>query len=199
MCINMWVRKSPYELLLERKKRKARAKYICPLLLGLSLYWIFHEITSVRDLIALYEQEPEKLCVILLLPLYIFVGFRSYTNHGGFGWVSDRVCLGCSKTWHHGNDGWGFLSFGKEQPKWYQFKACKTRDKCEIVGRDTVKWIPDKYEVDEIEEKVEGRKRSHQGILDQFKNPFKNREGWIDPAERVKYAHEKDDKKEENT
>ena len=46
------------------------------------------------------------------------------------------------------NDGWGFMSFGKEKPKWYQMKVCKTPEKCDIVGRHEVFWVSDEDDED---------------------------------------------------
>ena len=80
---------------------------------------------------------------MFMSPLFVYVGFRSYVLHGGFGWTSNRRCVGCGKTWYHSHDGWGFMSFGKNKPKWYQTRVCETPKRCDIVGEHEVKWVSD--------------------------------------------------------
>ena len=108
------------------------------------IYFFNHAVGSFNNLFELFYTNPEECAMWFVIPIFIYAGYNSYLNHGSIHWASDRVCTGCSKTWHHSNDGWGFMSFGKKKEKWYQFKACENLEKCNIVGMHRVKWVNEK-------------------------------------------------------
>ncbi len=138
----MWARKSSSELSDERSTRELKARYTATALIILAIGWVFFRYPSVQSFLEEYKRNPEAAGMVLLTPLLLFFFYRNYVLHGGFGWTSERRCLGCGRTWYHSNDGWGFMSFGKNRPKWYQIKVCNTPEKCEIVGQHEIKWIP---------------------------------------------------------
>ena len=140
----MWIKKSTTELAFERKHRIKIAKYYLVLCIGLYLYWFNIQVGTIDNFMELYYSNPEYSSSFVLIPIFIYAGYNGYINHGSLHWTTDRVCVGCNKTWYHGNDGWGFMSFGHNKKKWYQIKACKTPGKCNIVGKHQVRWVSDK-------------------------------------------------------
>lgn len=139
----MWKKKSLSELAFERKQRKTKATYVFAVVFLFSVYWVINEYGNMKELAIAFKSNPEGVGSFLLLPLLLWVAYRGYVEHGTFGWTSQRVCVGCGRNWGHSNDGWGFMTFGKNKPKWYQVKVCNTPDKCDIVGRHEVVWVPE--------------------------------------------------------
>lgn len=85
---------------------------------------------------------PEAAGSLILLPLFIYLGYRNYVLHGSF-WTErpGKICLACEKGMGYSDDGWGFKVYGRRKPKWYQVRACKTPEKCDIVYQFQVKWV----------------------------------------------------------
>ena len=138
----MYKLKPIHEILEERENRSKKSKHFVVLLFMLSLWFIYYLYPTTYALIEEFKSNPEKLLGILVIPILIFSGHYSYVEYGSpFYWAPGKVCLGCSRTWHHSNDGWGFMKFGKGKKKWYQIKTCSTPEKCNIVGHHEVIWV----------------------------------------------------------
>ena len=144
----MWVKKSIHELAFERKQRLTKAKYIFAIVFVFTCYWALLDFDGLDEFIKAFKRDPERTGMPFLFPLFVWVVYRSYVNHGGFHWTSDRVCVVCGRTWYRSNDGWGFMFFGRGRPKWYQVNVCNTPDKCDIVGRHEVAWVPDEDRIE---------------------------------------------------
>ncbi|MDH5387631.1 MAG: hypothetical protein OEY06_04175 [Gammaproteobacteria bacterium] len=69
------------------------------------------------------------------------MGYRNYVLHGSIHERPGKICLNCGIGLGYSDDGWGFKSYGKRRKKWYQIKACKTPDKCDIAYQHEVEWI----------------------------------------------------------
>ncbi|CAM0555333.1 hypothetical protein EHLJMEHL_04922 [Vreelandella titanicae] len=52
-----------------------------------------------------------------------------------------KICLACGNGMGYSDDGWGFKAYGTKKRKWYQFRACKTPEKCDIAYQFEVKWV----------------------------------------------------------
>lgn len=140
----MWVRKSPVEIRLERKSRELKYEVFLLVVVIFVFWWLYWFWGSFDSLLDTFYQDPEFVLSLLLLPYLIYFGYRDYVLHGNF--FVDRpgkICLGCGIGLGYSDDGWRFKSYGRKKPKWYQFKACKTPEKCDIVYQCEVKWISD--------------------------------------------------------
>lgn len=140
----MWVRKSSVELYLERKARKVKYEIFIFMVLAFSFGWFYWIVGSIDKIIEMFIYEPEKAFYLLLMPLFVYLGYRNYVLHGNFlTYGTGKICLGCGIGLGYSDDGWRFKSYGMTKPKWYQFKACKTPEKCDIVYLCDVKYVQD--------------------------------------------------------
>ncbi len=128
----MWVRKTLKEIATERAKRYKKTRFIFYGIEGLSFYFVANKYSEFGSLITLLKTDPEAIS-LLLLPLFLYFAYKNYVLTGFVIGQQPMMCLHCEKGMGSSDDGWGFKVFGKKKPKWYQVRACKTNDKCDIV------------------------------------------------------------------
>jgi len=140
----MWVRKTQQELHYEQKsRRKLFEKYIAGVVAVVTI-WVYWFIGSIDKLVSLYITNPELLMSLLLLPLFIYLGYRNYVIHGSaFIERPGKICLSCGIGLGFSDDGWRFKVYNKKKNDWYQIRACKTPDNCDILYQYEVKWVND--------------------------------------------------------
>lgn len=149
----MWVRKSYSELAAERKIRMKNYEVFVICFSFLAVMFIYWSVGSIDGLLKLIHKDPEYIFVVLMLPLLVYFGYRSYVLHGKFGLTmrtdtTGKVCLSCGIGLGYGDDSWRFKSYGKAPKKWYQIKKCKTPEKCDIAYMHEVKLIQDDLNID---------------------------------------------------
>ena len=147
----MWTRKSNSELHAERKIRMKNYEIFILCLSFLSIMFLYWYVGTFQRLASLLKEDPELVFSLIILPLIIYLGYRSYVLHGKFGFsryssTAGKVCLNCGIGLGYGDDGWGFKSYGTTPKKWWQVKKCKTPEKCDIAYIHEVKWVEDKSE-----------------------------------------------------
>jgi len=146
----MYIKKSVNEIIAERAERKRKASYFV-FLLALSIAAIIFYGSVPVD--AFMELSVGQVFYTFFFLISGFSIYRGYVLYGTFYWTTGRRCLECHRSWTHSNDGWGFMSFGGQERKWYQIEVCSNAGTCEIVRDDEVKWIPDiNQDRDEITE-----------------------------------------------
>ena len=140
----MWVRKPSWELQREREIRRRRYEIFVSFLVLVACVAIYWYVGSVDRFAEFFLLNPEGLISLVLLPLFIYLGYRNYVLHGSF-WIErpGQICLACEKGMGYSDDGWGFKVYGRKKPKWHQVRACKTPEKCDIVYQFEVRWSND--------------------------------------------------------
>lgn len=141
----MWIRKSQYEIAEERQRRRAKFGQVVLFVVFSSLVLVYYHFGSIAGFLRAIEQNPESAFGMAFLPLLLYIGYRNYVLFGGV--ISDEtgmMCLACNQGMGYGDDGWGFKVYGKKRQRWYQIRACKTPERCDIVYRWEVRWIPEK-------------------------------------------------------
>jgi hypothetical protein len=142
----MWVRKIQSELAIERKHRLHNFElitFVISCLFAILIYWL---IGPIENILRLLKEEPEALFYLFLLPFMFYAGYRTYVIHGAFTHYSStaKICLYCQKGMGYGDDGWRFKVFGSIPLKWWQIRACKTPEHCDIAYQCEVKLIKEK-------------------------------------------------------
>lgn len=144
----MWVRKSQFELKQERDNRRRRFETsVVAMLLTASIFVLWY-VGSVERLIQLLRTNPESAFSLIFLPVLIYFGYRNYVLHGGLRERTGKMCLACEQGMGYGDDGWRFKVYGMKKRRWYQIKACRTPEKCDIVCMFEVKWVPDRNDAE---------------------------------------------------
>jgi len=137
----MWVRKSIRTIIEEQRDRRKKARTFAVVLIVLSCLWLAYKYTTIESIKSHFIADPEGFLVFLLLPVFVASMYRSYVLYGSaWSFGPGRRCLHCERSWHHSNDGWGFMSLGKNKPKWYQVSSCKTPELCDIAMDHEVRW-----------------------------------------------------------
>lgn len=143
----MWVRKSKCELEAEKNKRRVRYEKIIFLALAVVFVLIFWQVESFSNLMTIVKSDPERAFALLFFPIFAYFGYRNYVLHGNA--MVDRpgkICLACGNGMGYSDDGWKFKVYGTNKRKWYQVRACKTPEKCDIAYQFEVKWVEDQEE-----------------------------------------------------
>ncbi|MBT2786734.1 MULTISPECIES: hypothetical protein [unclassified Halomonas] len=138
----MWVRKPRCELEAEKNKRRVRYEKVIFLVLIVIFFWSYWQMGSFNNLLTIVKGEPQKAFALLFLPVFVYFGYRNYVLHGNA--MIERpgkVCLACGNGMGYSDDGWRFKVYGTKNKKWYQIRACKTPEKCDIAYQFEVKWV----------------------------------------------------------
>ncbi len=137
----MWIKKTQIEIASERHTRYKKTRFVFYFIELLILYYIAKKYSESDGFISLFKNDPEIL-ILFLFPLLIYFTYTNYVLTGSLAFErASMMCLHCHKGMGRGDDGWGFKVYGKKKPKWYQIRACKTPEKCEIVYMYQVKLV----------------------------------------------------------
>lgn len=122
----MWKRKTKDEISKEKSSR--RIKQAKP------LFFIIVIVCSIT----FYYTKSEYA---LVAPFCVYMFYRAHVIYGKQSGSTSMLCISCEKSIGNGDDGHGFKVYGNKKKKWYQIKACKTPEKCDIAYLHEVKWI----------------------------------------------------------
>ena len=139
----MWHLKSNFEINQERKLRRGKYEWVIVIFVTIAIYVVYKHVGSVQNLLWLLENNLRLSIALLIFPFTFYFYYRNYVLHGSLHMRPGKVCLGCQDGMGYSDDGWGFKSYGHRRKNWYQIKACKTPEKCDIHYLYEVKWIPD--------------------------------------------------------
>ena len=142
----IWVRKTINELATESSERYKKVRFIYYFIQLASLYFVANDFAKYESIIFIIKTDPERI-TLLLLPIFVYFSYKNYVKTGSTLMRQGRMCLFCKDGMGFSDDGWGFKRYGNKKPKWYQFKACKQSDKCDIAFMYQVKLINNDTEV----------------------------------------------------
>lgn len=134
----MWVRKTAGELQRDKEERIRKTRQflrpvIIAMLVALPVY-----------LVLFRGPGPIELLIMMVFACVGFMVWYFAAPYIGSGYRTGMICLYCNRGIGYGNDGFGFKKFGPGKPKWYQFRACRTFNKCDIHYQSQVKWVEDR-------------------------------------------------------